>query len=166
MVLTLLAAAYFVVAAVGIEDPALHASAEAVGDGRLWVLLTSALEPQGAYPLLQVAGAAGLAALLIARAGARGARVWWCCALAGHVLSAVAVYVVLGFDGAQPDYGISCVAGGTIGGLFVYSRGSRAALAAALAGTAVLLVNSSGRYGLEHPLSIAFGAAAALLVRS
>ncbi len=162
MVLTLLAAAYFAVAAVGIEDPALQASAEAVGDGRLWLLFTSALEPQGAYPLLQVAGAAGLAALLIARASAR---VWWCCALAGHVLSAVAVYVVLGFDGAQPDYGISCVAGGTIGGLFVSSRGSRAALAAALAGTAVLLVNSHGRYGLEHPLSIAFGAAAALLVR-
>ena len=81
------------------------------------------------------------------------------------MLSAVVVYVVLGFDGTQPDYGISCVAGGTIGGLFVCSRGSRTALAAALAGTGVLLVNSSGHYGLEHPLSIAFGAAAALLVR-
>jgi hypothetical protein len=162
MVLTLLAAAYFAVAAVGIEDPALQASAEAVGGGRLWVLLTSALQPQGAFPLLQIAGAAGLAALLIARAGPRA---WWCCALAGHVLSAAAVYVLLGFDGAQPDYGISCVAGGTIGGLFVYSRGSRGALAAALAGTGVLLVNSRGRYGLEHPLSIAFGAAAALVRR-
>jgi hypothetical protein len=40
MVLTLLAGAYFAIAAVGIEDPALKASAETVGDGRLWVLLT------------------------------------------------------------------------------------------------------------------------------
>ena len=67
----------------------LHASAEAVGDGRVWLLLTSALEPQGPYPLLQLAGAAALAALLIARAGARA---WACAALAGHVLSAVVVY--------------------------------------------------------------------------
>ena len=70
------------------DDPSLHASAEAVGDGRVWLLLTSALEPQGPYPLLQVAGAAALAALLIAR---EGARVWGCAALAGHVLSALVV---------------------------------------------------------------------------
>ena len=163
MLLTLLAAAYFVVAAIGIEDPALQASAEAVGDGRVWLLLTSALEPQGAYPLLQVAGAAALAALLIVRAGAG---VWWCCALAGHVLSAVTVYVLMGFDEVSPDYGVSCMAGGTVGGLLVYGRGSKGATAAALAGVVVLLVSSHGDYWLEHPLSIAFGAAAAaLLVR-
>jgi len=65
---------------------ALHASAEAVGDGRVWLLLTSAFEPQGAYPLLQLVGAAALAALLVARAGVRAlccavlALAWWRCA--------------------------------------------------------------------------------------
>ena len=145
------------------DDPALHASAEAVGDGRVWLLLTSALEPQGPYPLLQLAGAAALAALLIPRAGAR---VWCCAALAGHVLSAMVVYGLMGLAGAdaaaaQPDYGISCVVGGTVGGLLVSARGSRLALAAGLLGAVALIPGTRGWYGLEHPLSIVFGAAAA-----
>ena len=145
------------------DDPSLHASAEAVGDGRVWLLLTSALEPQGPYPLLQLAGAAALAALLIAR---EGARVWGCAALAGHVLSALVVYGLMGLAGAeaaaaQPDYGISCVVGGTIGGLLVSARGSRLALAAGVLGAVALIPGTRGWYGLEHPLSIVFGAAAA-----
>jgi hypothetical protein len=145
------------------DDPALHASAEEVGDGRVWLLLTSALEPQGPYPLLQLAGAAALAAVLIARAGAR---VWCRAALAGHVLSAVVVYGLMGLVGAgaaaaQPDYGISCVVGGTVGGLLVTARGSRLALAAGVLGAVALIPGTRGWYGLEHPLSIVFGAAAA-----
>ena len=146
------------------DDPALHASAEAVGDGRVWLLLTSALEPQGSYPLLQLAGAAALSALLVARAGVR---VWCCAALAGHVLSAVVVYALMGLAGAgaaalaQPDYGISCVVGGTVGGLLVTARGSRLALAAGVLGALALIPGTRGWYGLEHPLSIVFGAAAA-----
>ena len=86
------------------DDPALHASAEAVGDGRVWLLLTSALQPQGPYPLLQLAGAAALSGLLIARAGPDVG----CAALAGQVLSAVVVYALIGLAGteaaaAQPD---------------------------------------------------------------
>jgi len=146
------------------DDPALHASAERVGEGRVWLLLTSALEPQGPYPLLQLAGAAVLAAVLVARAGTR---VWLCAALAGHVLSAVVVYGLMGLAGvgaaaaAQPDYGISCVVGGTVGGLLVSARGSRLALAAGGLGAVALIPGTHGWYGLEHPLSIVFGAAAA-----
>ena len=146
------------------DDPALHSSAEAVGDGRVWLLLTSALEPQGPCPLLQLAGAAALCALLIARAGAR---TWGCAAFAGHVLSAVVVYGLMGLAGvgaavaAQPDYGISCVVGGTVGGLLVSARGSRLALAAGVLGALALIPGTRGWYGLEHPLSIAFGAATA-----
>ncbi len=145
------------------DDPALHASAEQVGQGHVWLLLTSALEPQGPYPALQLAGAAALAAILIARAGART----WCrAALAGHVLSAVIVYGLMGLAGAaaaaaQPDYGISCVVGGTVGGLLVSARGSRLALAAGVLGAVALIPGTRGWYGLEHPLSIVFGAAAA-----
>jgi len=151
------------------DDPALHSSAEAVGDGRVWLLLTSALEPQGPYPLLQLAGAAVLSGVLIARAGAR---TWACAALSGHVLSAVVVYALMGLAGAgaaaaEPDYGISCVVGGTVGGLLVSARGSRLALAAGALGAVALIPGTHGWYGLEHPLSIAFGAAAAWpLVRS
>jgi len=145
------------------DDPALHASAEAVGDGRVWLLLTSALQTQGPYPLLQLAGAAALSGLLIGRAGAR---TWGCAALAGHLLSAVVVYALMGLAGAeaaaaQPDYGISCVVGGTVGGLLVSARGSRLALAAGVLGAVALIPGTRGWYGLEHPLSIVFGAAAA-----
>ena len=152
------------------DDPSLHSSAEAVWDGRVWLLLTSALEPQGPHPLLQLAGAAVLSGVLIARAGAR---TWACAALAGHVLSAVVVYALMGLAGASaaaaaaPDYGISCVVGGTVGGLLASARDSRLALAAGVLGAVALIPGTHGWYGLEHPLSIVFGAAAAWpLVRS
>ena len=77
------------------------------------------------------------------------------------------VYGLMGLAGAgaaalaQPDYGISCVVGGTVGGLLVTARGSRLALAAGVLGAIALIPGTRGWYGLEHPLSIVFGAAAA-----
>ena len=68
------------VAAIGIVAPA---SADAVADGRVWLLLTSGLAAQEPAPLAQVAIVAAVAALAIARLGAAA---WWRAALAGHVL--------------------------------------------------------------------------------
>jgi hypothetical protein len=50
-----LAAAFFAIAAVGVHLPA---SAAAIPSGRVWLLLTSALQAQGPLPLAQVATAA------------------------------------------------------------------------------------------------------------
>lgn len=163
MLLILAAAGYFVAAASGIADPSLRATADAVGDGRVWLLLTSALEPQGAAPLAQVAAGAALAALLIAR---EGALTWWCAALAGQVGSAVVAYGLIGLAGvervaSQPDYGVSCVIGGTAGALLVSGRSSRLALAAGVLAALALIPGWGSWLGIQHPLSIAFGAAAA-----
>ena len=121
------------------DDPALHASAEAVGDGRVWLLLTSALEPQGAYPLLQLAGARGARGAADrargrARVVLRGARRPR--AVGGGRLWPDGPCRRGGRGAAQPDYGISCVVGGTVGGLLVTARGSRLALAAGVLGAA------------------------------
>ena len=156
-VLTALAAAYFAVAAIGIVAPA---SAEAVARGRVWLLLTSALAAQGAAPLAQVALAAAVAALAISRIGVAA---WWRAALAGHVGSALIAYALIGLAGAEhaantPDYGVSCVLGASLGALLTV-RGDRVARTVGVVGTLALLALSSGWIGLEHPLSVAIGAA-------
>ena len=188
--LALLAVAYFAAVARGFPDADLRASAEAVADGRLWLLLTSALDGQGDAPLLQVSAAAAVAALVVAR---EGPLAWWASALAGHVGSALLAYaaigaaVALGSSGAErvagrPDFGVSCVLGGGVGALLVSgvvslrrdraaprdggartgpARGDVLATAVGVAGALVLLPGSLGWYGVEHPLSIALGAAAA-----
>lgn len=166
------AAAYFVAAAIGVEPDALRASADKLAGGQVWVLLTSALDAQGPLPRLQVALAAAVAALVIAR---DGARLWWGVALAGHVLSALVAYaaiaiaVALGSDGAahaaaQPDYGVSCVLAAGLGALLT-RRGDRTSRVIGIAGTAVLLPFSVSWYGSEHLLAVAFGAAAAIALR-
>jgi hypothetical protein len=153
----LLAAAYFAVAAVGIVAPA---SADAVAGGRVWLLLTSGLAAQAPAPLAQVAITAAVAALVIARLGAAA---WWRAALAGHVLSALIVYALIGLAGAteaatEPDYGVSCVLGASLGALLTVRR-DRVATTVGVLGALALLPLSFGWLGLEHPLSVAIGAA-------
>ena len=150
-----LTAAYFAVAAVGIVVPA---SAEAVAHGRVWLLLTSALAAQGPVPLAQVALAAAVAAFAIGRIGAAA---WWRAALAGHVGSALIVYALIGLAGAEraastPDYGVSCVLGASFGALLTVKGAPRVI---GVVGTLALLPLSLTRIGLEHPLSVAIGAA-------
>jgi hypothetical protein len=145
-----LAAAYFAVAAVGVELPA---SAQAVGHGRVWLLLTSALAAQEPYPVAQVGLFAAVAALVIARAGAGG---WWRAALTGHVGSALVAYALIavaGADATEPDWGVSCVFGASCGALLALPGRRLVGLAGALA----LLPLSCGWLGLEHPLSVALG---------
>jgi hypothetical protein len=162
-VLAGLAGAYFAVAAVG---PVLPASADAVGRGRVWLLLTSALAAQGPLPLVQVGVTAAVAALAITRAGTTA---WWLATLAGHVGSALIAYALIAVAGAAhaaatPDYGVSCVLGASLGVLLTV-RGDRLATAVGVIGSLALLPLSFGWIGLEHPLSIAIGASVALTRR-
>ena len=154
------AAAYFAVAAVGAVLPA---SADAVGRGGVWLLLTSALAAQGPLPLVQVGLTAAVAALAITRAGAT---TWWLATLAGHVGSALIAYALIaaagaGHAAATPDYGVSCVLGASLGVLLTV-RGDRVATLVGVAGSLALLPLSFGWIGLEHPLSVAIGAGIAL----
>ena len=147
----MLAALYFHVAAIGIVAPA-------VADGRGWLLLTSGLAAQEPAPLAQVAIVAAVAALAITRFGAAA---WWRAALAGHVLSAVIVYALIGLAGAteaaaEPDYGVSCVLGASFGALLTVKGAPRVI---GVVGTLALLPLSLTWIGLEHPLSVAIGAA-------
>jgi hypothetical protein len=172
-----LAIAYFAVVAIGVTGDGLRASADAVADGQLWLLVTSGLKADPPYALAQVAIAAALAALFIT---ARDARTWWIVVLAGHVLSAVVAYVLigvaiaLGSDGArsvagESDYGVSCVLGATVGGLLVLGLQRRDPLRTAVGaiGALVMVAVSVGWYDAEHVLSAAIGAATTwLLTRS
>jgi hypothetical protein len=84
-----------------------------------------------------------------------GAVVWWLAVLVGHVGSALLS------DGARaaaddPDFGISCVLGATLGALFASGFRVIGAISFLL-----LLPFSLDWYGPEHPLSFALGAAVA-----
>jgi hypothetical protein len=168
---TLLAACYVAAAAWGFSDPSLRAGADAVVDGRVWTLLTSALQPQGPAPLAQVVVLALVALVVIVR---EGPVVWWAAALAGHVLSALVAYGAIAVAawlgsaaaaraGGRPDFGISCVLGGSAGALLAGGlvRGDRVATAAGGFALLVSLALSLGWYDVEHALSVLLGAAAA-----
>jgi hypothetical protein len=94
----------------------------------------------------------------------RGAVVWWAAVLVGHVGSALIAYAIvgvaiaLGSGGAEaaaddPDFGISCVLGATLGAIF--ASGWRVVGAV---GFVLLLPFSLDWYGPEHPLSFVLGA--------
>jgi hypothetical protein len=147
-----LAAAYFVVAAIGVYLPA---SADDVAHGRVWLLLTSGLEAADPWPLVQVAVAAAIAVLMIVRTDAW---TWWRAALAGHIGSALIAYALIAAAGAHEaaqtaDYGVSCVLGASFGAALAIP-GLRLV---GLAGTLALAPLSFGWLGIEHPLSIALG---------
>ena len=94
----------------------------------------------------------------------QGPAVWWAAVLVGHVGSALLNYaligiaILLGSSGAEaaadnPDFGISCVLGASLGALF--ASGYRVIGAV---GFLLLLPFSLDWYGPEHPLSFALGA--------
>ncbi|RKQ93020.1 hypothetical protein C8N24_2879 [Solirubrobacter pauli] len=156
--LVALAGGYFAVAAVGVVAPA---TAEAVAHGRVWLLLTSALAAQPPLPLAQVGLTAAVAALAIRRVGA-GA--WWRAALVGHVGSALVAYALMLLAGAEaatrePDYGVSCVLGATLGALM--TTHDRLGRAVGVVGAVALLPVSLSWLGIEHPLAVVLGALSA-----
>jgi hypothetical protein len=144
----------------GTSTAKLQASAELVADGELWRLVTSGLLVDGT-PLPQIVLTAAAAFAFIRRCGALA---WWAVALVGHVGSALLTYAIigvadaLGSDGAEaaaddPDFGISCVLGATLGGLF--ASGWRVVGAI---GFLAMIPFSLDWYGPEHPLSFVIGA--------
>ena len=93
-----------------------------------------------------------------------GAAVWWAAVLVGHVGSALIAYAIIGIaialgsEGAEaaandPDFGISCVLGATLGALF--ASGWRVV---GVVGFVLLLPFSLDWYGPEHPISFVLGA--------
>jgi hypothetical protein len=93
-----------------------------------------------------------------------GPAVWWAAVLVGHVGSALIAYAILGIaillgsGGAEaaandPDLGISCVLGATLGALF--ASGWRVV---GVVGFVLLLPFSLDWYGPEHPISFVLGA--------
>ena len=112
----------------------------------------------GPLPFVQVGLAAAVAALAINRLGAAA---WWRAALAGHIGSALIAYALIGLAGAEraaatPDYGVSCVLGASLGALLTVRGKPRVV---GIVGTLALAPLSFSWIGLEHPLSIALGAA-------
>lgn len=112
---------------------------------------------------------------------------WWLAAIAGHVGSAllayalIAIAALLGSDGADraaddPDFGVSCVLGASVGALLasaVLARrdgardaGTTVALAAGLAGAAAMLALSAGWLDAEHGLSVVLGASVVIVRNS
>ncbi len=86
----------------------------AIGDGRVWLLATSALvADRPAVPSILGLALVGFAALALA-----GPRVLWTAAAAGHVLATLAVYGVLhelAYSVSEPDYGTSAIIAAWIG---------------------------------------------------
>jgi len=125
-----------------------------VADGELWRLFTSALVVEGfAAPQIVVTAAAAFAVIRL-----RGPLVWWAAVIAGHVGSALLAYAIIGIAGADsaaddPDFGISCVLGASLGALFACGWWVVGAV-----GFLLLLPFSLDWYGPEHPLSFVLGA--------
>jgi hypothetical protein len=169
--LTLLAAAYVAAAAYGFSDPRLRAGADAIADGRVWTLLTSGLQPQGPAAAAQIAVLGAVVAAVIVR---EGPVTWWAAALAGHVGSALVAYAAIAGAvwlgsaaaqraGDQPDFGVSCVLGGSFGALLASGIVRGNVLVTAVGGAALLvsLPLSVGWYEVEHVLAVLLGAAVA-----
>jgi hypothetical protein len=99
----------------------------------------------------------------------QGAVVWWAAVVAGHVGSALLTYAIIGVAAAlgsggaeaaadDPDFGVSCVLGASLGAL--YASGWRVVGAI---GFLLMLPFSLDWYGPEHPLSFVIGALVARL---
>lgn len=107
-----------------VSIPALAASPRGIGEGKLWLLATSALlADRPLAPSFVGLVVVGLAALAVC-----GARVLWTTAAAGHVLSALVVYGLVGavrladptaFQAvlSLPDYGVSALIAAWIGAI-------------------------------------------------
>lgn len=147
------------------------ATPESISDGRIWLLATSAvLADRPAVASILGFLVVGLAALWLC-----GARVTWLAAVTGHVLSALIVYVALGFvrllEPAAfehllrlPDYGTSAVIAAWIGAIAydIWMRKRRMAAVALVVAAALLGWYFKGALTVldtEHAVALAFGAA-------
>jgi hypothetical protein len=149
----------------------LAASQQAVGDGRVWLLASSAIVADRPA----VASVLGFALVGLATIALCGVRVAWLAAASGHIFSAAIVYAGIAVartaDPAAfqsivgyPDYGTSAIIAAWIGALacLLWLRGRRV--------HAVALCVASGLLGwyfkgtltvldMEHVFALAFGAA-------
>ena len=175
--LILLAVAYLAYVGLSGVGHDWYASADRVTDGKVWLLLTSALNVVVELDAVQWSMLALATAAVIYRLGPR---VWWTTALAGHVLSAVISYslielaVALGSGSAEAsaresDYGISIVLAASLGALTASgllarerkggdaSRADLAALAFGLLGLVGMIAVSLGWYDMQHLIGYIIG---------
>ncbi|HTU15084.1 MAG TPA: hypothetical protein VMF31_07795 [Solirubrobacterales bacterium] len=175
LALILLAAAYLVFVGLGGAGHEWYASADRVADGRVWLLLTSALNVVVELDEVQWLMLAVVTAAVIYRLGPR---LWWTVSLTGHVGSAIISYglieiaVALGSGSAEitareSDYGISIVLAAGLGALTAsallarergdFGAADRAALIAGLAGLAGMFAVSFGWYDIQHLIGYVIG---------
>ena len=172
--LIFLAAAYLAVIAIGISGAGLHASADKVGSGDVWLLLTSALNVVPELDIPQWLLLAAAIGLVIWR---HGPKLWWTVALTGHIGAALISYAVIGLAvllgsgsadqaAGQSDYGISIVLAATIGALAAggfsvpageRSRADRICIGLGLVGLAGMIAFSVGWYDMQHVIGFAIG---------
>lgn len=173
--LTIVYLAFVGVSGVGSD---LYSSTDQVtDDGRVWLLVTSALNVVSTLATVQWVLLAAAVAFTVYRVGPR---IWWVVAISGHIGAAMISYAVielaiaLGSQSAdhtasQADYGVSIILGATLGALTASAMpfrrtaddpmdaGDRAALWIGLAGLAGMLIVSFGWYDVQHPLGYAIG---------
>ena len=175
--LILLAAAYLAYVGLSGVGHDWYASADRVADGKVWLLLTSALNVVVELDEVQWVLLAATTAAVIYRLGPR---LWWTVALAGHLISAIITYaaielaVAVGSGSAaatarEADYGISIVLASGLGALTAsallarnrkdgdWSRADRAALVCGLIGLAGMIAVSFGWYDSQHLIGYAIG---------
>lgn len=169
-----LAGLYLLAVSFGIAGSGLHASADRVGDGDLWLLLTSALS---VVPELSVAQMILLTASILVVIWRNGPKLWWCVALAGHIGAALLSYGAIGLavaigsgsaDAAagQSDYGVSIVLAATLGAMTASgfavpstsrTREDKTVIVLGLLGLAGMAAFSVGWYDIQHVIGYGIG---------
>jgi hypothetical protein len=147
---------------------ALASTPESLGEGRVWLLASSALVADRPA----VASIAGFVVVGIAAVALCGARVVWVAAALGHVLSAAIVYAAIdasNFSGVArfPDYGTSAIIAAWIGAIacLMWLRGRRARAVVLGVVSALLGWFFKGQLTVldtEHAVALAIGAATVL----
>jgi len=143
---------------------ALASTPESLGEGRVWLLASSALVADRPA----VASIAGFLVVGIAAVALCGARVVWVGAALGHVFSAAIVYAALdasSFSGVArvPDYGTSAIIAAWIGAIacVLWLRGRRAQAVALCVVSGLLGWFFKGQLTVldtEHAVALAIGA--------
>ena len=150
---------------------------EVTDDGRIWLLVTSALNVVSTLATVQWIL---LAAAVVFAMFRIGPRIWWVVAISGHIGAAIISYAIIelaialgsqsaNHTAAQADYGVSIILAATLGAITASAlpfrrtadhprdTGDRAALWIGLVGLAGMLVVSFGWYDVQHPLGYAIG---------